>query len=159
MNGLRPQLALPTCLRSGIMVLGLLLVASSISAAPCDRMKSQKDTWVLGRVNALIIAARAAYEKDSAQTAYERLLDGITLMMRQCGLVKENDFVKRYPEFVDYVTTLSLGRQPDHELGFTVPDKVYFAETRPYVEIPDFLLRPAFLGAVSRNETLKQAKA
>ena len=54
---------------------------------------------------------------------------------------------------------LSLGRQSDHELGFTVPDKVYFAETRQYVEIPDFLLSPAFLRAVSRNETLKRAKA
>ena len=126
---------------------------------PCDRIKSQKDAWVLGRVNALIIAARAAYERDSAQTAYERLLDNVTGTMRQCGLEKENDFVKRYPEFVDYVTTLSLDRQDDHELGFIVPDKVYFAETRQYVEIPDFLLSPAFVRAVSRNETLKQAKA
>ena len=140
-------------------MLCFLLGASSIPAAPCDRIKSQKDAWVLGRVNALIIAARAAYERDSAQTAYERLLDNITATMRQCSLEKENDFVKRYPEFVDYVTTLSLDLQDDHELGFTVPDKVYFAETRQYVEIPDFLLSPVFVRAVSRNETLEQAKA
>jgi hypothetical protein len=146
-------------LRRSILVLCFLLIAQGISAAPCDQIKSQKDAWVRGRVNALIIAARAAFERDSAQTAYERLLDGITLTMGKCGLAKENDFVKRYPEFVDYVEALSLDRQPDHELGFTVPDKVYFAETRQYVEIPDFLLSPAFLRAVSRHETLKQAKA
>ena len=114
---------------------------------------------MLGRVNALVRAARAAYERDSAQTAYEQQLDAITATFRQCGLTREDDFVKRYPEFVEFVNTLSLERQSDHELGFTVADKVYFAETRQYVEIPDFLLSPAFLRAVSRNETLKQAKA
>jgi hypothetical protein len=36
---------------------------------------------------------------------------------------------------------------------------VYFAETRQYVGIPDFLLTPAFLRAVSRYETLARAKA
>ncbi len=40
-----------------------------------------------------------------------------------------------------------------------VPDKVYFAETSKYVAIPDFLLTPRFLRAVSRFETLPQAKA
>jgi hypothetical protein len=133
-------------------------IASGIPAAPCDQVKAQRDTWVLGRVNALIRAARAAYERDSAQTAYERQLDSITDTMRQCGLTREDEFVKRYPEFVQFVMTLSLERQPGHELGFTVADRVYFAETRRYVEIPDFLLSPAFLRAVSRYETLKQAK-
>jgi hypothetical protein len=162
MNSIRRQKALPSCLRTIVVVLCLLPGtpgASGIPAAPCDQVKAQKDTWVLGRVNALILAARAAYERDSAQTAYERQLDSITATMRQCGLALEDDFVKRYPEFVQFVNTLSLERQSDHELGFTVADKVYFAETRQFVEIPDFLLRPAFLRAVSRNETLRQAKA
>jgi len=79
--------------------------------------------------------------------------------MRKCGLTRESDFAKRYPEFVQFVTTLALELDPDHELGFTVPDSVYFAETRQYVAIPEFLLTPAFLRAVSRNETLRQAKA
>lgn len=82
-----------------------------------------------------------------------------TALPRRCGLARENDFVARYPKFVQFVTTLSLERQPGHELGFTVADRVYFAETRQYVEIPDFLLTQAFLRAVSRNETLRQAKA
>ena len=162
MNTIRYQKTLSSCLQTIVVALCLLACtsgASGIPAAPCDRIKAQKGNWVLGRVNALILAARAAYERDSAQRAYERQLDSITATMRQCGLASEDDFVKRYPEFVQFVTTLSLQRQSDHELGFTVADKVYFAETRQYVEIPDFLLNPAFLRAVSRNETLKQAKA
>jgi len=78
--------------------------------------------------------------------------------MRKCGLTPQSDFAKRYPEFVQFVNTLSLELDSNHELGFTVPDSVYFAETRQYVAIPDFLLRPAFLRAVSRNESLRQAK-
>ena len=162
MKSIRRQKTLSSCFRTTVAVLCLLpgtAGTSGIPAAPCDRIKSQKDTWVLGRVDALILAARAAYERDSAQTAYERQLDGITATMKQCGLTGQDDFLKRYPEFVQFVTTLSLERQSDHELGFTVADKAYFAETRQYVQIPDFLLSPAFLRAVSRNETLKQAKA
>jgi len=110
-------------------------------------------------VDAFILAARRAYENDKAQTAYERVLDGISRTLEQCRLAQDKDFVARYPEFVDYMKTLSLDRQPDHELGFSVPDSVYFSETRQYVAIPDFLLTPAFLRAVSRSESLKQAKA
>jgi hypothetical protein len=162
MNTIHPQKTLPSGIRAIVLMLCICPGVSGkagVAAAPCDRIKAQQDTWVLGSVNALIIAARAAYERDSAQTAYERLLDNIAGTMRQCGLVKESEFVNRYPEFVDYVTTLSLARPADHELGFTVADRVYFAETRQFVEIPDFLLGPAFLHAVSRNETLRQAKA
>ena len=133
--------------------------AANLSAAPCGQIKSQPDTWVGGRVNALVFAARRAYENDNAQTAYERVLDGITRMMRRCGLTQDQAFVARYPEFAGYIETLSLDRQPDHELGFTVPDEVYFSETRAYVTIPDFLLTPSFLRAVSRFATLPRAKA
>ncbi len=162
MNTIRRQKALPSCLGTIVLVLCFLTGtagASGVPATPCNQTKSQRDTWVVGRVNALISAARAAYERDSAQSAYERLLDNIAGTMRRCGLARENDFVARYPEFVDYVTTLSLELRADHELGFTVPDSVYFTETRQHVTIPDFLLTPAFLRAVSRNETLRQAKA
>jgi hypothetical protein len=143
----------------GALVSVLWFAAYAVSAAPCDRIKAQTDAWVAGRVNALVVAARGAYENERAQKAYERVLDGIALTMQQCRLAQERDFVARYPEFVDYIKTLSLERQPDHELGFSVPDSVYFSETRPYVGIPDFLLTPAFLRAVSRYESLKQAKA
>src|SRR5260221_12879951 len=70
--------------------------------------------------------------------------------MEQCRLADDSAFVKRYPEFVGYIKTLALERQPDHELGFNVPDSVYFSETRAYVTIPDFLLTPNFLRAVTR---------
>jgi hypothetical protein len=57
------------------------------------------------------------------------------------------------------VETASLDRQPDHELGFIVPDKQYFAETGQYVQIPEFLLDQQFLRSVSRYETLGRAKS
>ena len=40
-----------------------------------------------------------------------------------------------------------------------MPDKQYFAETRQYVGIPEFLLDPTFLRSVSRAETLERAKS
>ena len=159
MNPFTLHLTVPPWFRIGVLVLCLVSAASAISAPPCDKIKSQSDSWVNGRVNALVLAARRAYESDNAQTAYERVLDGITRAMEKCRLAQEKDFVARYPEFVGYIATLSLDRQPDHELGFSVPDEDYFAETRAYVAIPDFLLTPAFLRAVSRFATLPQAKA
>ncbi|MDX6575396.1 MAG: hypothetical protein QOE96_1349 [Blastocatellia bacterium] len=137
----------------------LFLAGSAMSAVPCDPITSQPDAWVTGRVNALVLAARRAYENDRAQAAYERVLDGITRTMQQCRLGQEKDFAARYPEFVGYIRTVSLDRQPDHELGFSVPDSVYFSETRAYVSIPEFLLTPEFLRVVSRFATLPQAKA
>jgi hypothetical protein len=129
------------------------------AAAPCDQIKAQPDAWVQRRVNQLVGAARAWYERDRAQRAYERVIDGIASEVDKCRLTQDANFGTRYPEFLGYVEMLALARQPDHELGFNVPDRVYFAETRQYVEIPDFLLTPAFLRAVSRYETLPQAKA
>jgi hypothetical protein len=143
----------------GIGALFFSLATSAFSAARCDQIKSQPDAWVTGRVNTLVLAARRAYESDRAQDAYRRVLDGIARAMDQCRLADESDFAFRYPEFVGYIKTLSLERQPDHELGFNVPDSVYFSETRGYVTIPEFLLTPNFLRAVSRFATLPQAKA
>jgi len=137
----------------------LFLAGSAFASVPCKQIESEPDAWVTGRVNALVLAARRAYESDRAQAAYGRTLDGIARAMEQCRLADDSAFVKRYPEFVGYIKTLSLERQPDHELGFNVPDSVYFSETRAYVTIPDFLLTPNFLRAVSRFATLRQAKA
>ena len=136
-----------------------LSAVSNLSAAPCSRSSTQQDSWVAERVNTLVRAARAAYENHQARQGYERVLDKIADTMKQCRLTEDRDFVGRYPELIEYVKLLSLSRQDDHELGFEVSDQVYFAETRSYTAIPDFLLTPRFLRSASRFETLPQAKA
>src|SRR5712691_8554721 len=135
------------------------LAASSVSAAPCSQTNSQRDAWVTQRVDALIRAARALYENDKAQKAYERVVDDLSATMKRCRMTEDSAFVARYPEFVEYMKALAISQQDDHELGFMVPDKVYFAETRKYTAIPEFLLTPQFLRAVSRFENLPQVKA
>jgi hypothetical protein len=145
--------------RAGLLLFAFWLAANSVSAAPCSQTSSQRDVWVTQKVDALIRAARALYENDKAQKAYERVVEDISATMKRCRMAEESAFVARYPEFVEYVKALSISQLSDHELGFIVPDKVYFAETSKYVAIPEFLLTPQFLRAVSRFETLPQAKA
>ena len=132
----------------------LWLGAPNTSAAPCSRTSAQQDAWVARKINALVLAARSAYENDEAQGSYERVLDEIAGTMTRCRLADDHDFVGRHPEFVDYVKVLSLSRDEDHELGFLVSDEVYFAETSKFTSIPDFLLTPRFLSSVSHFETL-----
>src|SRR6266511_3707491 len=146
-------------IRVSISVVCVMLVAAAGTASPCARLKTQPDAWVAARVDALVRAARGAYESDKAIPAYERVLDGIVDMIRQCRLTGDDDFISRYRAFVEYVETVSLDRQQDHELGFLVPDEQYFAETRRFVEIPEFLLEQDFLRSVSRYETLARAKS
>jgi hypothetical protein len=110
-------------------------------------------------VDALVLAARRAYESDSALPAYEKVLDGISETIRQCKLSEDKDFTNRYRILVEYLGTASLDRDPSHELAFVVSDKQYFAETRQFVEIPQFLLGQPFLQSVSRYETLESAKS
>jgi hypothetical protein len=145
--------------RLGALAFCLLLVGRAAYAAPCAPVKSQPDKWVTSKVDALVSAAHAAYENDDAIPAYERVLDRITGTLRQCKLSQDEAFLNRHRQFVEYVEAASLDRQPDHELGFTVPDKQYFEETRGYVQIPEFLLAPGFLRSVSRYETLDRAKS
>jgi hypothetical protein len=142
-------IALPFC---------LALVASSAFAVPCARVKSQPDAWVRTNVDALVLAARAAYDNDKAQPAYDRVVKGVSITLQQCGLSADSAFANRYREFLDFIEVAYVAQLPDHELGFIVPDKQYFEETRQYVEIPEFLLTPAFLRSVSRDETLPRAK-
>ena len=150
----RSRISVAVCI-----VAGLLLAADAAYASRCEQLKARPDTWVAAKVDALVLSARRAYESDEALAAYERVLDGITNTMRQCNLAGDQDFVTRYRTFVEYVEAASLDRQPDHELGFLVPDKQYFAETRQFVEIPEFLLDQTFLRNVSRFETLGRAKS
>jgi len=140
-------------------VVCLLLLANVAESSPCSLAKARRDAWVALKVDALVQAARAAYEDDDAIPAYGKVLDSIADTMQQCKLPADADFSNRYRAFVEYVETVSLDRNPDHELGFVVPDKQYFAETNQYVQIPEFLLDQQFLRAVSRYETLERAKA
>jgi mono/diheme cytochrome c family protein len=142
-----------------MIVFCLLLVASVASASPCGRLKSRLDAWVGVKVNALVRAAHAAYESDDALPTYEIVLDGIAGTIRQCKLSEDESFISRHREFVEYIEAASLDKQPDHELGFTVPDKQYFTETSQYVQIPEFLLTQRFIRDVSRYETLGRAKS
>jgi hypothetical protein len=135
------------------------LAAAAAAAAPCDQLKARPDAWVKREVNAIVFAAHAFYERDNARRAYERTIDRVAGVVGKCALASDGVFRSRYPEFLDFITTLGMGRRPDHELGFTAADAIYFAETRQYVQIPDFLLAPEFLRLVSRYETLPQAKA
>jgi hypothetical protein len=122
-------------------------------------LSPQPDQWVTTQVNALVRAARAAFGKDTAQHAYERVLDGIVRTIRLRKLSQDPGFVSRFPEFFNYIQAASIDRQPDHELGFLVPDKQYFEETRRFVQIPEFLLNQNFLSYASRYESLDRAKA
>jgi len=137
----------------------LLLGPTTFAAPPCSSVRAQPDVWVNGRVDALVRAAQAAYEDDDAVPAYQRVLDGISATLTQCKLSEDANFANRYRNFVEYIRTISLDRQSDHELGFVVPDRQYFAETRTFVEIPEFLMNQTFLRAVSRSETLERAKS
>jgi hypothetical protein len=145
--------------RLSLIAVCLLFTGTAAQASPCARVKSQPEAWIEARVDALVLAARAAYERDEAQPAYERVLDGINAALRQCKLSQDEGFVSRHRRFVEYVEAASLDRQPDHELGFVVPDRQYFAETRQYVQLPDFLTEQGFLRSVSRYETLGRAKS
>ena len=104
-------------------------------------------------------SAYAAYRSESAQTRHQRVVDGLGNTIQRCRLAGDAGLSPRYPEFFEYVKLLSIAGRDDHELGFEIPDKDYFAETSQYTTIPDFLLTPAFLRLVSRFESLPQAKS
>ena len=136
-----------------------LLAATATYSSPCVRLKAQPDPWVALKVDALVRSARVAYENDDAIPAYGKVLDSITSTIKRCKLSEDREFSSRYRIFMEYVETASLDRKPDRELGFVVPDKQYFEETRQYVQIPEFLLDQQFLRWVSRYETLSRAKS
>ena len=137
------------------LVIGLAYAAGG---AHTKTPPSDQDAWVKAKVDRLVLAAHAAYEKDSAAKAYKRTLDEIAAVMQQRKLTDDPVFVSRYREFIDFVQAASIPLLPDHELGFNVPDKQYFEETRQYVQIPEFLTDKKFLHYVSRFETLERAK-
>ncbi len=131
---------------------------AAATAAPCAQLKSRPEAWLTANVNALVLAAHAAFEKDEAAPAYEKLLNRINGTIQRCKLAQDENFMSRHRAFVEYIAAVSVVQQPDHELGLSVPDKQYFEETRPYVQIPEFLTTQEFLRVVSRTETLERAK-
>lgn len=149
-------------LRLCTLALSLLVIGGYVASAsptPCEDVKSQPEAWVASRVDALVGAAHAAYDDDEALPAYQRVLGEITGTIRRCELMRDAGFASRYRELVEYVEAAALDRSPGHELGFAVPDRQYFAETRGLVQIPDFLTTRSFLRAVSREGTLARAKS
>jgi hypothetical protein len=145
--------------RAFAVLLCFLLASPTICAAACHLTNAQQDAWVAQRVNALVRAARVAFDNEDAKDRYQRVVDGIDVTIKRCLLSDDANFLRRYPEFVEYVRLLALAGREDHELGFEVSDEEYFAETGQYTTLPDFLLTPEFLRAVSRFENLPKAKA
>lgn len=135
----------------------LVLIGESFLASPSTR-SDDTDRWVTSRIDALVIAARAAFEDDADFPAYRKVLKSIVRTIRVRGLLRDEKFTRRYQNFVEYVREASFDQLPGHKLGFSISDRQYFAETRQYTAIPDFLLNQRFLRAVSRSETLEDAK-
>lgn len=135
------------------------IATMAAAPAPCPRTPQQSIVWINRAVNSLVRSAYAAYRNESAQTRYQRVVDGLAESIQRCRLTSDAQLSAKYPEFFQYVRLLSIAGRDDHELGFEVSDKDYFAETSRYTTIPDFLLTPAFLRLVSRYETLAQAKS
>ena len=69
--------------RLSIILFCLLLVGDTSYASLCARLKPYPDAWVRAKVDALVLAARAAYDNDEALPAYERVLNSITNAIRQ----------------------------------------------------------------------------
>src|SRR5262249_9629621 len=116
--------ALPPAVRKGSAFPGPGAPNSRAAAPPHRRQKSlstsrpgiaslskQPDQWVRAQVNALVKAARAAYEKDEAQHAYDRVLDGIVRTIRLRKLSENPDFRSQYPEFLEYINAVSIDRR------------------------------------------------
>lgn len=146
-------------IRQALRLFSLLLLANTVVAAPCAQIRSNSQVWVNASINSLIRSARAAFDDDEALPAYTRVVNGITRRLELCKLTDDENFSSRYSEFLQYVSALNLVVRSDHELGFLVPDQQYFEEAAQYVEIPSFLLDQKFLRAVSRYETLNEAKS
>jgi len=140
------------------LTLFLITIAHAAIASPCAKTQTEQDAWVHRSVDVLIAKAHAAYEEESAERVYLKVLAHIAGTLKQCKLTDDLSFTSRYPEFVEYIRVLSLDQKPDHQLGFEVSDRVYFQQTRQFVSIPDFLLKPELLEAVRHFETLGKAK-
>ena len=137
-----------------LMFLCLVLIGENLHASTSIRSRFNPDQWLAASVDSFVRAARSAYEDDDAIPAYKKVLRSIRRTMRQQRIDEDTNFRARYRTFFDFLDVVSLETLPDHELGFAVSDREYFAETRQYVEVPDFLKSQPVLRLVSRAETL-----
>jgi hypothetical protein len=147
------------CLAVAAAFLITVSFAANATAATCPQILTDPLAWIDQSINSMVRTAYAAYLNESAQTRHQRVVDGINATVERCKLSNDRELAQRYPEFFEYVRLLSLAGKDDHELGFEVSDKQYFAETAQYTTIPDFLLTPTFLRSVSGWESLARAKA
>jgi len=159
MNKSAPRVSVAKLCFAVTLCLAIRLATATARAAPCPRTPQQSTAWINRAVEDLVRSAYAAYRSESAQTRHQRVVDGLADTIQRCRLAGDAGLSPRYPEFFDYVKLLSLGGKDDHELGFEVIDKDYFAETSQYTTVPDFLLTPAFLRLVSSFQDLPQAKS
>src|SRR5215471_3423081 len=121
-----------------LVFLCLALAGETLHASNSVR-EFNSDQWIRSSVDSFIRAARAAYENDDAIPSYKKVVKSIRRTILQRRLDEDTTFRTRYQAFLNYIEVVSLETLPDHELGFAVPDKQYFDETRQYVEVPDFL--------------------
>jgi hypothetical protein len=159
MNNLAPHSSVAKLCCAVTVCSAICLATATAQAAPCPRTPQQSTAWINRAVEDLVRSAYAAYRSESAQTRHQRVVDGLADTIQRCRLAGDAELSPRYTEFFDYVKLLSIGGKDDHELGFEVIDKDYFAETSQYTTIPDFLLTPAFLRLVSSFQNLPQAKS
>ncbi len=141
-----------------LALLAICAASTKVFASPCPRTQ-RSITWINQSIDLLVRSAYAAYVSESAQTRHQRIVDSIAGTIQRCQLANDAELSQSYPEFFAYVKLLSIGGRDDHELGFEVSDKDYFAETGKFTTIPDFLLTQNFLRLVSGWESLPQAKS
>jgi hypothetical protein len=146
-------------LSAAAVTIVIYLAAAHAATPPCPPAGFQSQVWVEQAINSLVRAARAAYVNEAAEDAYKKVVNQTAGTIGRCQLARQAELSRRYPEFFSYLEVLSVANRDDHELGFEISDKQYFAETSQYTSIPDFLLTPAFLRLVSRFENLAAAKS
>src|SRR5215472_17430733 len=103
-------------LRLSIILCARPLAWQTVYTASRATSISEPDPWVKAKVNALVAAARAAYEKDESLPAYHRVLDGVATSLERKAS-QDEDFSSRYHSHLQYVETAALDRHSDHLLG------------------------------------------
>src|SRR5262245_6126048 len=86
----------------------LLLTVRVGMAAPCSYITSHPDTWVNHKIDSLVRSARGAFDEESGELAFERLVRAIAVTLDRCKLVDDVAFVGRHNVFIDYIRMSAL---------------------------------------------------
>ena len=78
------------------ILLWLLFSGDCLAASHSKTHRFDRETWVQGRIDALVRAANAAYEDNDSLPAYEQLLISIARTVRQRNLPQDAAFAARY---------------------------------------------------------------